>query len=167
MLPAGDPWVARRQVPVGDVNPNHAELLRITVREPERLTRDGEGPPAYRFDVVVEGRAGSVLAASSQPYTLSVSAFDFTAGANPHSAENAFTQKRVERFDAAHGWPDKVATFTVVVNDPDLVDGHLVKCFATLVSPNQINSFVEGPLVLLHLEPPPPRWSGRGPMPQL
>jgi hypothetical protein len=95
-----------------------------------------------------------------------MSAFDFTAGANPHSAENTFTQKRVESFDAAHGWPDKVATFTVVVKDPDLVDGHLVKCFATLISSNEINSFVESPLFLVHLEPPPSRWSGRGLIPQ-
>ena len=95
-----------------------------------------------------------------------MSAFDFTAGANPHSAENTFTQKRVESFGAAHGWPDKAATFTVVVKDPDLVDGHLVKCFATLISSNEINSFVESPLFLVHLEPPPSRWSGRGLIPQ-
>jgi hypothetical protein len=147
------------------MNPNHAELVRITVREPGQRTRDGAGPPTFRFDVIVEGKAGSVLGASSQPYTLSVSAFDFTTGANPSSAENTFTQKRVESFDAAHGWPDKAATFTVV-EDPDVVDGHLLKCFATLLSFNQINSFVERPIFLLHFEPPPPRWSGGRPPPQ-
>jgi hypothetical protein len=84
-----------------------------------------------------------------------------TAGTNPHSTDNAFTQKRVESFDLAHGWPDKVATFTVAVRDPDLVEGHLLKYVATLVSPNQITSFVKSPVFLLHFQGPS-RWSTRG-----
>lgn len=143
------------------MNPNHAELVRLTVREPQPLVGPPLGSVAFRFDVVVEGRAGSVLGASGQPYALTVSAFDFTAGTNPHSTDNTFTQKRVESFELAHGWPDKVATFTVAVRDPDLVHGHLLKYFATLVSPNQITSFVESPLFLLQFQAPS-RWSGRG-----
>jgi hypothetical protein len=125
------------------MNPNHAQLGRITVQEPQRIVPDQAsaiGPPAFRFEVVVEGRAGTVLGASAQPYTLSLTAFDFTAGTNPHSHANTFTQQRVELFDAAHGWP-------------------LLKCFATLISTNQIASFVESPLFLMCLDAPAPRWT--------
>jgi hypothetical protein len=144
------------------MNPNHAELLRVTAQDPERIVGDGASagaPPAFRFDVVVEGRAGHVLGASAQPYTLCVSAFDFTAGANPDSGANTFTHQRVERFDAAHGWPDKLARFTVLLRDADAVEGHLLKCFATLIGSNQLTSFVESPLFLVHLSAPPPPWT--------
>jgi hypothetical protein len=146
------------------MNPNHAELVRVTVRGPRQIIGDHAstiGPPAFQFDVIVEGEAGQVLGASAQPCTLSMFAFDFTAGANPDSAANSFTQQRVERFDVAHGWPDKVATFTVVLKDPDAVEGHLLQFFATLLSTNQISSFVESSLLLVHLEAPPPRWTER------
>lgn len=147
------------------MNPNHAQLVRVTAQEPQRIVPDQAsaiGSPTFQFDVIVEGKAGDVLGASAQPYTLSMCAFDFTAGTNPHSLANTFTQQRVERFDVAHGWPDKVAAFTVMLKDPDAVAGHLVKCFATLISTNQITSFVESPLFLVHLEAPPPRWTGGG-----
>jgi hypothetical protein len=146
------------------MNPNHAELLRVTVQEPELIVGDGAAaaaPPAFRFDVVVEARAGHVLGASAQPYTLGVSAFDFTAGFNPDSGANTFTHQRVERFDAADGWPDKLARFTVLLKDADAVEGHLLKCFATLISTNGLTSFVESPLFLVHLAAPPPRWTHR------
>ena len=144
------------------MNPNHAQLVRITVQEPQMIVPDqasATGPPTFEFEVVVEGRAGAVLGASAQPYTLGLCAFDFTAGASPHSHANTFTQQRVELFDAAHGWPDKAAAFTVVLRDPDAVAGHLLKCFATLVSTNQIASFVESPLFLMCLDAPAPRWT--------
>lgn len=147
------------------MNPNHGQLVRITVQEPQRIVSDDAaaiGPPAFRFEVIVEGRAGTVLGASGQPYTLSLYAFDFTAGTNPNGHANTFTQQRVELFDAAHGWPDKAAAFTVVLRDPDAVAGHLLKCFATLISTNQIASFVESPLFLLCLDAPAPRWTATG-----
>jgi hypothetical protein len=146
------------------MNPNHAELLRVTVREPELLGGDeapDTTPPTFRFDIVVEGRAGGVLGASAQPYTLGVSAFDFTAGFNPDSGANTFNHQRVERFDAAHGWPDKLARFEVLLKDADAVEGHLLKCFATLISANGLTSFVESPLFLVHLSAPPPPWTHR------
>jgi hypothetical protein len=144
------------------MNPNHAQLGRITVQEPQSIVPDQAsaiGPPAFQLEVIVEGRAGAVLGASAQPYTLSLCAFDFTAGTNPHSQANTFTQQRVELFDAAHGWPDKAAAFTVLLRDPDAVAGHLLKCFATLISTNQIASFVESPLFLICLDAPAPRWT--------
>jgi hypothetical protein len=146
------------------MNPNHAQLVRITVQEPQRIVPDqaSAGPPAFQFEVNVEGRAGTVLGASAQPYTLSLCAFDFTAGTNPHSHANTFTQQRVELFDLAHGWPDKASAFTVALKDPDAVAGHLLKCFATLISTNQIASFVESPLFLMCLDAPAPRWTAGG-----
>jgi hypothetical protein len=76
-----------------------------------------------QFSVVVEGTAGRVLGASGQPYMLEIVALDITAGANPHSEANHFTQRRLERFDAAHGWPDKVSLFTVTLNELAAVEG--------------------------------------------
>jgi hypothetical protein len=102
-----------------------------------------------RFEVVVEGRAGVVLATSGQPYTIEIVAFDITAGVNPHSALNNFTQRITEQFDVADGWPYKVAVFTVTLNNRDAVQGHLLKYYATLMSQNQVASFVESPIFLL------------------
>lgn len=136
------------------MNPNHAELVWVAVREPRTTVSDqpsAAGATKVQLDIIVEGKAGGVLGRSGQPYKLSIFVFDFTAGANPNSVANNFTQHVVERFDAAHGWPDKVATFTVALNDTAAVQGHLLKCYATLTSTNQIGSFVESPLFLLHL----------------
>jgi hypothetical protein len=98
---------------------------------------------------VVEGRAGAVLAMSGQPYAIEIVAFDLTAGVNPHTPLNNFTQRRSEQFDAADGWPHKVAVFTVTLNDRNAVEGHLLRYYATLMSQNEIASFVESPLFLL------------------
>lgn len=135
------------------VNANNAKLIRITTRAlggrvPNDLpltSRRGN-----QFSVVVEGTAGRVLAGSSQPYMLEILALDITAGANPHSEANNFTQRRLERFDAAHGWPEKVISFTVTLNDLRAVQGHLLRYYATLTSANEIVSFVESPLFLLY-----------------
>lgn len=136
-------------------NANDAKLVRIAthpwggnISSATPLTGDGN-----RFQVVVEGRAGSVLAASGQPYSLEIVAFDLSAGANPHSAANAFTQRRAEQFDAAYGWPSKTAIFTVTLNDVAAVQGHLLRYYAILTSANQITSFVESPLFLLFCAP--------------
>jgi hypothetical protein len=132
-------------------NANNARLVRIAVRswgssiDSATPLMDGDG----RFQVVVEGKAGTVLGASSQPYSLEISAFDITAAINPHSAVNDFTQRRTEQFNATHGWPHKVAIFTVTVNDLQSVQGHLLRYYAILLSANQIVSFVESPLFLL------------------
>ncbi len=134
-------------------NANNAKLMRITTRAlggrvPSELpltSRRGN-----QFIVVVEGAAGRVLAASGQPYMLEIVALDITAGANPHNEANNFTQRRLERFDAAHGWPKKVISFTVTLNDLPAVEGHLLRYYATLTSANQIISFVESPLFLLY-----------------
>jgi hypothetical protein len=134
-------------------NANSAKLIRITTRAlggdvPSELPlTSGRG---NQFSVVVEGTAGRVLGASGQPYMLEIVALDITAGANPHSEANNFTQRRLERFDAAHGWPDKVMTFTITLNDLAAVEGHLIRYYATLTSANQVISFVESPLVLLY-----------------
>jgi hypothetical protein len=133
-------------------NANNAKLLRITTRAlggvvPNEIPlASGKG---NQFSVVVEGTAGRVLGASGQPYMLEIVALDITAGANPHSEANRFTQRRLERFDAAHGWPDKVSLFTITLNNRAAVEGHLLRYYATLISANQIISFVESPLFLL------------------
>ena len=134
-------------------NANNAKLMRRTTRAvggkvPNELPLTaGKG---NQFSVVVEGTAGRVLGASGQPYMLEIVALDITAGANPHSDANHFTQRRLERFDAAHGWPGKVSLFTVTLNELAAVEGHLIRYYATLISANQIISFVESPLFLLY-----------------
>jgi len=132
-------------------NVNAAKLVRITTRVVGGGTLSDTPLSAFsnQFDVVVEGKSGPVLGASYQPYVLRISALDLTTGANPHSAGNNFSQQRLERFHAANGWPDKVATFTITLNDQLAVQGHLFRYYAILTSPNQIVSFVESPLFLL------------------
>lgn len=138
-------------------NANNAKLVRIATRswgsnidDATPLTDEDN-----RFQVVVEGKAGTVLGASGQPYALEIGAFDITAVINPHSAANDFTQRRIEQFDAAHGWPHKEAIFTVTIHDVSSVQGHLLRYYATLVSANKILSFVESPIFLLYSA-----WSG-------
>jgi hypothetical protein len=56
----------------------------------------------------------------------------------------------LEQFDGVDGWPSKVATFTVTLNDIAAVQGHLLRYYAILTGANQIVSFVESPLFLLY-----------------
>jgi len=135
-------------------NPNAAKLVRIaTVSLASSISSIVPLNALHdQFDVIVEGKAGRVLASSGQPYGLRISALDLTTGTNPHSAANNFSQQRMEQFDAAHGWPEKVATFTISLNDPLAVQGHLFRYYAILISFNQVLSFVESPLFLLHSE---------------
>jgi hypothetical protein len=134
-------------------NANNAKLVRIATRAlgSHIVTTTPLASGISAFEVVVEASAGSVLGASAQPYSLAISALDLTTGTNPHSAANNFSQQRLERFDAAHGWPNKAATFTITLNALMAVQGHLFRYYATLTSPNQIVSFVESPLFLLYL----------------
>lgn len=135
------------------MNANNARLVRITTRAlggsvPNELPlTSGKG---NQFSVVVEGTAGRVLGRSGQPYMLEIVALDITAGANPHSEANHFTQRRLEQFDATHGWPDKVSIFTITLNDLAAVEGHLFRYYAILTSANHIVSFVESPVFLLY-----------------
>jgi hypothetical protein len=135
-------------------NANNAKLIRIATRS-WGSNIDSATPLTdedNRFQVVVEGKAGAVLGASGQPYTLEIGAFDITAGVNPHSAANNFTQRRIEQFDAAHGWPHKKATFTITLHDVPPVQGDLLRYYATLISANHVVSFVESPIFLLYLD---------------
>ena len=134
-------------------NAQDAKLVRITTRAlggsvsnqiPLTAGKDS------RFEVVVEGIAGILLSASGQPYSLDIVAFDISAGTNPHNENNNFTQRKSEAFDAVNGWPNKVAIFTVTLNDIAAVQGHLLQYYAILTSANQIVSFVESPLLLLY-----------------
>jgi hypothetical protein len=155
-------------------NAYNAKLVRVTTRAargglPSEAPMTGAG--GNRFDVVVEGTAGNVLTTTGQPYSLEIHAFDITAAANPHSDRNDFTQRRLEQFDAVDGWPRKVATFTVTLNDPAAVQGHLLRYYAILTSANQIVSFVESPLFLLYRHDPmvghrPPAWGATSPLPE-
>jgi hypothetical protein len=147
-------------------NANNAKLVRIMTRALDAnvpneipLTTDG----GNQFSIVVEGTAGSVLSASGQPYVLKIAALDITAGTNPHSEANTFTQRKLERFDAAHGWPNKIATFTITLNDLRAVRGHLFRYYAILMSANRIISFVESPLFLLDADLPNLDASSGGP----
>ena len=136
-------------------NAHAAKLVRVTTRAPGGAV-PSETPLAAgggnRFDVVVEGVAGRLLSTTGQPYSLEVVAFDVTSGGNPHSERNNFTQRRLEQFDGVDGWPSKLAVFTVTLNDLAAVQGHLLRYHAVLLSANQIASFVESPLFLLHAE---------------
>jgi hypothetical protein len=144
-------------------NAQTARLVRVTTRALGGAV-PSETPLAAehgdQFDVVVEGLAGRLLSTTGQPYSLEIVAFDVTAGCNPHSERNNFTQKRLEQFDGVDGWPNKLAIFTVTLNDPAAVQGHLLRYHAVLLSAGQIASFVESPLFLLHADRAPfqARW---------
>jgi hypothetical protein len=134
-------------------NAHNAQLVRITTRSlggsvPNQAPLTGED--SHEFNVVVEGKAGSLLSTTGQPYSLEIVALDISAGNNPHSESNNFTQKRSEQFDAVDGWPSKVAIFTITLNDLRAIQGHLLRYYAILTSANQIVSFVESPLFLLY-----------------
>lgn len=132
-------------------NAHNAKLARVATR-PWGGCTTSTTPLATggdRFQVVVECSAGVVLATSGQPYTIEIVAFDITAGVNPHSTLNNFTQQITEQFDTVNGWPHKVAVFTVILNNMDAVQGHLLRYYATLMSGNQVTAFVEGPIFLL------------------
>jgi hypothetical protein len=136
-------------------NAQSARLVRVTTRAfggavPSEVPLAAGG---NRFDVVVEGLAGRLLSTTGQPYSLEIVALDVSAGGNPHSERNNFTQKRMEQFDGIDGWPNKLAVFTVTLNDPAAVQDHLLRYYAVLLSTNQIISFVESPLFLLHADP--------------
>lgn len=141
-------------------NAHTARLVRVTTRAlggsvPSEIPLAAD---RNQFNVVVEGVAGRLLSTSGQPYALEIVAFDVTAGANPHNQRNNFTQKRLEQFDGVDGWPNKVATFTVTLDDLAAVQDHLFRYHAVLLSANDIVSFVESPLFLLHANPPRARW---------
>jgi hypothetical protein len=143
-------------------NAQTARLVRVTTRALGGAV-PSETPLAEngtKFEVVVEGLAGYLLSTTGQPYSLEIVAFDVTAGCNPHSERNNFTQKRLEQFDGVDGWPHKLAIFTVTLNDPAAVQGHLLRYHAVLLSAGQIASFVESPLFLLHADRAPfqARW---------
>jgi hypothetical protein len=132
--------------------PNDAFLVRVTTREKNGAIEDLDPlKGGTEFDVIVEGEAGSVKGKDFSPYTISITAFDFTAGNNPGGA---FSQSQAQAFDpATHGnvgkWPNYIQRFTVNVN-LGAVDGHLFKYYASLVSNDrQIISFVETPLFIL------------------
>jgi hypothetical protein len=136
-------------------NAHTARLVRVTTRAlggavpSETPLSAGNG---NQFEVAVEGLAGRLLSTTGQPYSLEIVAFDVTAGGNPHSERNNFTQRRLEQFDGVDGWPNKLAVFTVTLNDLAAVQGHLLRYHAVLLSANQIESFVESPLFLLHAD---------------
>jgi hypothetical protein len=144
-------------------NAQTARLVRVTTRAlggavpSETPLAAGNG---NQFDVVVEGLAGRLLSTTGQPYSLEIVAFDVTAGCNPHSERNNFTQKRLELFVGVDGWPTKLAIFTVTLNDLAAVQGHLLRYHAVLLSAGQIASFVESSLFLLHADRTPfqARW---------
>jgi hypothetical protein len=92
------------------------------------------------------------------PTRWEIGAVDITAAVNPHSASNNFTQRRIEQFDAAHGWPHKRGIFTITLHDVPSVQGHLLRYYATLISANHVVSFVESPIFLLYWI-----WGGRWP----
>jgi hypothetical protein len=143
-------------------NAQTARLVRVTTRALGGAV-PSETPLAEngtKFEVVVEGLAGRLLSTTGQPYSLEIVAFDVTAGCNPHSERNNFTQKRLEQFDGVDGWPNKLAIFTVTLKDLAAVQGHLLRYHAVLLSAGQIASFVESPLFLLHAERAPfqARW---------
>jgi hypothetical protein len=143
-------------------NAQTARLVRVTTRALGGAV-PSETPLAEngtKFEVAVEGLAGHLLSTTGQPYSLEIVAFDVTAGGNPHSERNNFTQKRLEQFDGVDGWPNKLAIFTVTLNDPAAVQGHLLRYHAVLLSAGQIASFVESPLFLLHADRTPfqARW---------
>ena len=132
------------------MNPNDATLRRVYTRVPGTTTPDTTLKVGQPFDVVVEGEAGDVLGQSEQPYRLFINAIDLTAVNNPGFSLNkkqifstagpsADTGNLKPWLSYAHREP-----FTA----PASLVNHIVQFSATLVSQNQIVSFVQSDPVI-------------------
>ena|SRR6266571_1159457 len=139
-------------------NPNDADLVRIYTREAGgtiAATTPHVSIGGHSFEVVVEAEAGSVLGGSSQPYTISLVAFDLTAGANPGAPFNVSTAG--EHFDAVSGnisvWPSYEEKFTITLTAAQAaaVTNHILQYTVALASggSNPVTSFAQSPLLIL------------------
>jgi hypothetical protein len=119
---------------------------------------DGE---TISFEVVVEARAGWVLANSGAPYALSLVAFDIISGRNAEPCA-AFTKTMVENFTNTAGnnsqWPEYKSAFPVTLTQAqaDTLVGHVLQYTVTLISPPpgrgsiaNIVSFIRSELFIL------------------
>lgn len=140
------------------MNPNTAELVRISIREAGSAISDLTPripPGGGTFDVVIEAEGGSTLIGTNAPYTLIVRALDFTDGTDPGGNFN-FTVN--QNFSPANvpPWPAYGLVHTVDVPAAVIAArrNHFFKYFAALLAPDATNptnivSFAESPLFML------------------
>lgn len=139
-------------------NPNDADLVRIYTREAGgtiAATTPHVSTGGHSFEVVVEAEAGSVIGGSLQPYTISLVAFDLTAGANPGAPFSTSTAG--QHFDNVSGnisvWPSYEERFTITLTaaQATAVANHVLQYTAALVSggTNPVTSFAQSPLFIL------------------
>ncbi len=141
-------------------NPNDADLVRVYTREAGGTiaeTTPHVSASPHSFEVVVEAEAGSVLCGSSQPYTISLVAFDLTAGANPGAPFTVNTSG--ELFNNTFGnitpWCayEEKFTITLTAAQAAAVTDHIMQYTAVLFSrpgsTNPVISFIQSPLFML------------------
>jgi hypothetical protein len=127
------------------MNPNDGGIVRVFTREVGATVPDFTLKVANPFEVVVEGEAGSVLAASGVPYNLILEALDITAGANPGGN---FSKNLAEAFTAANGWPQYNRVVNVAV-DAGFVANHIYQYYVALVATNEIVTIITSPPFIL------------------
>ena len=129
------------------MNANDAKLVSVYTREANgnipsgclRVSGAAVGENVS-FEVLVEARAGWVLANSGAPYVLSLVAFDITSGQNANPCDT-FAKTVREYFNTAIGtssqWPEYSSVFTVTLNQvqADALVGHVLQYTVTLISP--------------------------------
>jgi hypothetical protein len=135
-------------------NVDDAELTQLitvhtggTVEDPAPNTPAPGNPPPTNFDLLVQAAAGNTLGSSGAGYTLTITAYDQTAGA-PVSTMNPAGQPFAQTFSAP-GWNPGGPTeyvnqqrFTISV--PAGSAGHVFVYVASLVSNNaNVASLIE------------------------
>ena len=140
------------------MNANDATLIELATAQSGSMVEDSapNAPASASFDLVVGAVAGSALGSSGAPYTLTISAIDWTAVSQPWPAK-----AHQQAFDAGSGWklsgtgPDYECTQTFPITIPGgpggPLAGHTLQFVASLVSQGaQIVSITQsGPLVLV------------------
>ncbi len=138
-------------------NPNDADVVRVYTRETGGAiasTTPHVSTGGHSFEVVAEAEAGSVLGGSNQPYTISLVAFDLTAGGNPGAP---FTVAANEAFNTTSGnisaWPSYEEKFTITLTAAQAaaVKNHILQYTAVLIDSgsNPVTSFAQSPLFIM------------------
>jgi hypothetical protein len=109
-----------------------------TVEDPAPNTPPPGNPPEPNFDLHLEAVAGNVLGGSGATYTLTITAFDLTAGTAAPAGLNPGSL--AQSFSSASGWNRTAAeyvtnqVFTIAI--PAGLSGHVFIYTASLVSTN-------------------------------
>jgi hypothetical protein len=140
------------------MNANDATLTELATAHTGSMIQDNapNAPADASFDLVIGATAGNAVGHCGAPYTLTISAIDLTAVAQPWPS-----QVLAQAFNPATGWelsgagPNYEYTQTIPIAVPGggpggPLAGHTLQFVASLVSQGaQIVSIIQGDLFVL------------------